>query len=836
VKPVADRTVGSVTGGVVLALALAGALLWTGQLAAEEPPALAPTPTPTPAPTPIAAAEISDQSMAVDALLHRVARTAQIGDDFDKITSEFDQERHDIDALAAETSRRLGLSGPASILEDTAREWKRIATSIDGWQKTLTDRAEAISAVIETLDEHKTIWELTLSTADEVGLPPMVRREVEDVLRDLAEAKRAALANRDTVLTLQSRLATSGATVAEVQAELGDEIQRRRRGILGIDSPPLWRAFGLPGVDGLPSQQIAVIWTSNSRTVQHYISEQTRFVVRHCVLLIGLVMLLTALRRRADLWIRQDESLEGTVRLLDRPISASLVTTILFADLLYPSAPAAWFEVLGLVLLLSMLRILPLMVPDSLQPIAYIAALLYFLEEATHLAPDGNLVDRLLLLTLSSAAGMACWWVDRKLSREHLIPSESWFRIVRFGVRIALVTFVIGSLANIVGAVGFAALVIEATLNSVFSAILVWVAAVLTRAVVRIVLLTRAAKTFGIVRLRADEVRATLFTIITWVAVAVWIIWTLKKFTLYDGVRTWVGAKLDTAISFGEFSFVPGTVLLFVLMIWLTFKLSRLIQFGLETDVLPRMELPRGVPAAITRLTHYTVVVIGFVIAATAAGLDFSRINLIIGALGVGIGFGLQNVVNNFVSGLILLFERPIRVGDRVQLNQLAGVVTDIGMRASVVRTWQGADVIVPNANLISSEVINWTFSDDNHRIDVAVGVAYGTDPQAVIDLLESVAVKHPDVHHDPAPVALFLGFGDSSLDFELRAWAGTDFVQVGSDLRVAINAALVGAGIEIPFPQRDVHLRSVDAAVSGAAARIAPPTEPGTTDVSGKT
>jgi len=378
--------------------------------------------------------------------------------------------------------------------------------------------------------------------------------------------------------------------------------------------------------------------------------------------------------------------------------------------------------------------------------------------------------------------------------------------------------------------------VIEATLNSVFSAILAWVAAVLTRAVVRIVLLTRAAKTFGIVRLRADEVRATLFTIITWVAVAVWVIWTLKKFTLYDGVRTWVGAKLDTAISFGEFSVVPGTVLLFVLLIWLTFKLSQLIRFGLETDVLPRMELPRGVPGAITRLTNYAVIVIGFMIAATAAGLEFSRISLIIGALGVGIGFGLQNVVNNFVSGLILLFERPIRVGDRVQLNQLSGVVTDIGMRASVVRTWQGADVIVPNANLISSEVINWTFSDDNHRIDVAVGVAYGTDPQVVIDLLESVAVKHPDVHHDPAPVALFLGFGDSSLDFELRAWAGTDFVQIGSDLRVAINAALVGAGIEIPFPQRDIHLRSVDAAVSGAAARIAPPTEPGTTDGSGKT
>jgi small-conductance mechanosensitive channel len=824
------------TGEVVLALALVGALVWTGHLAAQEPQAVAPSPTPTPAPAPIAAAEISDQSMAVATMLHRVARTTRIGDDFEKIKSEFDEERHNLDALAAETSRRLEMSGPASVLEDTERAWRRIASRIDGWQQTLTNSAEAIDAVIETIKESRAVWELTLSTADEVELPPMVRQEVEDVLQDLAEAERVSLTNRDLVLTLQSRLATSGARVAEVQAELGDEIQRRRRGILGIDSPALWNAFGLPGVDGLPSEQIAAIWTGNSQTVRSYVSGQGRFLVRHVVLLIGLLMLLTVLRRRADLWTGQDASLERTVRLLDRPISASLVITILLADVLYPAAPAAWFEVLGLVLLLSMLRILPLMVPDSLQPMAYVAALLYFLEGATHLAPDGNLVDRLMLLTLSVSAGVACWWVDRRLNREHLIPSENWSRAVRFGVRIALVTFVIGSLANIIGAIGFAALVIEGNLNSVFSAILVWVAAVLMRAVVRVVLLTGFAKTFGIVRLHADEVRTTVFKVITWVAVAAWVIWTLKKFTLYDGLRAWVGAKLDTAISFGEFSVVPGTVLLLVLLIWLTFKLSQVIQFGLETDVLPRMDLPRGVPAAITRLTHYAVIVVGVMVAATAAGLDFSRVNLIVGALGVGIGFGLQNVVNNFVSGLILLFERPIRVGDRVQLNQLSGVVTDIGMRASVVRTWQGADVIVPNANLISSEVINWTFSDDNHRMDVAVGVAYGTDPQAVIDLLESVAVKHPEVHHDPAPVALFLGFGDSSLDFELRAWAGTDFVQVASDLRVAVNAALLGASIEIPFPQRDVHLRSVDSAVSGAAARTAPPTEPGTTDVSGKT
>ena len=314
---------------------------------------------------------------------------------------------------------------------------------------------------------------------------------------------------------------------------------------------------------------------------------------------------------------------------------------------------------------------------------------------------------------------------------------------------------------------------------------------------------------------------------ITWGAVLTWVIWTLEEFNIFESVKKWLGGVLDTPISFGEFSIVPGTVLLFFFLIWLSFKISRLIEFGLETDVLPRMDLPRGVPGAITKLTHYAVIVVGVMVAATAAGLDFSRINLIVGALGVGIGFGLQTVVNNFVSGLILLFERPIRVGDRVQLDQLSGVVTNIGMRASVVRTWQGAEVIVPNANLISSEVINWTLSDDSHRMEISVGVAYGTDPQTVIDLLVSVAEGHPDVSRDPEPVALFLGFGESSLDFELRAWSGPEFVQVASGLRVAVNTALAEAGIEIPFPQRDLHLHTVDeacVATPGHAARNVEP------------
>ena len=457
----------------------------------------------------------------------------------------------------------------------------------------------------------------------------------------------------------------------------------------------------------------------------------------------------------------------------------------------------------------------PLIVTKPSRPTAYILAVLYLLLKAVEIAPDGNLSNRILLLLLAAVAAGSCLWLNRMLANEHPIASEGWRRAVVLGTRIAFVAFAVGGVANIFGSVGFATLVITGTLRSGFSAVVVGMAALLIQAIVRVILLTQSAKRLGIVRLNSDTVLLTTFRVIKVAAVLGWAAVTLDGFKIFGVVKTAVWTAFEDPIALGDLSIVPADILLFFVIVWLTFKLSQLFSFVLDTDVMPHIDLPRGVPGAITKLSHYVFVVIGVMIAASAAGLDFSKINLIVGALSVGIGFGLQNVVNNFVSGLILLFERPIRVDDKIQLGQLFGTVKNIGMRASIVRTFQGAEVIVPNANLISAEVINWTLSDERRRMELPVGVAYGTDPKMVIDLLIEVAEGHPDVLDDPEPAALFLGFGDSSLDFQLRAWTRDDHVRVSSELLVAINSALADAGIEIPFPQRDLHLRSVDKGVA---------------------
>jgi len=276
--------------------------------------------------------------------------------------------------------------------------------------------------------------------------------------------------------------------------------------------------------------------------------------------------------------------------------------------------------------------------------------------------------------------------------------------------------------------------------------------------------------------------------------------------------------SLALRLKVGGLDVTLGNVVAFGLTLGLAVVLSRVVRFVLDEGVLPELDLPRGVPATLSKTAQYVILVLGFSWAMLASGLAMNRFSFLVGALGVGIGFGLQNVVNNFVSGLILLFERPIQLGDVVEVGAVVGEVTRIGVRSSTVRTGPGAEVIVPNATLISTEVTNWTLSDRRRRIDLTVGLAYGTPPQQVIDLLQSSVRGRAGVLSSPAPMALLLRFGENSIEFALRFWTD-DFDRwqaLASEVMIDVLASFDRAGIRIPFPQRDLHLRSFDPAAAG--------------------
>ena len=282
---------------------------------------------------------------------------------------------------------------------------------------------------------------------------------------------------------------------------------------------------------------------------------------------------------------------------------------------------------------------------------------------------------------------------------------------------------------------------------------------------------------------------------------------------VYPTIEEAATSLANLGFDLGGFHVTPGYILTVYLVIYGAFMFSRLLQALLLQEVLPRYGVAKGVQLSITRLVHYAVMVTGAIILLRVLGLELSKLALVGGALSVGIGFGLQAIVNNFASGLILLFERPLKVGDMVQVGTELGEVKKLGLRATVVRTFDNADIVIPNSDLITGRVTNWTLGDRHLRVKIPVGVAYGTDIAKVFEILLRCAENNPMVLNQPRPKALFLAFGASSLDFELRVWIGefTDRRQVLSELNQEIESEFADAGIEIPFPQTDLHLRSVD-------------------------
>lgn len=261
----------------------------------------------------------------------------------------------------------------------------------------------------------------------------------------------------------------------------------------------------------------------------------------------------------------------------------------------------------------------------------------------------------------------------------------------------------------------------------------------------------------------------------------------------------------------GQFTFSLFNLVTAILIFGVLIAVTRFVQRILSERVLPQTALDTGLQQSINISVGYVGIVIAAIAGIAAVGFDLSNFAIVVGALSVGIGFGLQNVVNNFVSGLILLAERPIKVGDRIIVGDQQGVVKRIKVRATEIQTFDRANVFVPNSEFISKPVTNLTYADKMGRIIVPVGVAYGSDTRKVQDILLKIAGEHPGVLEDPAPAAVFRGFGDSALNFELRCFLEEVEKAVGttSDICFSIDDEFRKGEIEIPFPQRDVHLKT---------------------------
>ncbi len=313
-----------------------------------------------------------------------------------------------------------------------------------------------------------------------------------------------------------------------------------------------------------------------------------------------------------------------------------------------------------------------------------------------------------------------------------------------------------------------------------------------------------------------NELTTRLSNLFLTLVVAYSILYLTEIWYIYDSVADALAKLLRLGFTYEETEITVKHVLVIGLVLYAAIVSSWVIRSVLEAEFFPRRRFDRGVRDSIKKLLHYILITLGFIFAMSMAGVELRNFAVLAGAFGIGIGFGLQNIVNNFVSGLILLFERPIKIGDMLVIDNEWGTVRKIGLRSTVVTTLDESEIIVPNSVLVAEKVTNWSLSSNRCRLVIPVGIAYGSDVPLVLKILVEAGMHNEAVLEDPPPSPLFRGFGNSSLDFELRIWISDvrDRQRVLGELCQDIDQRFREAGVEIPFPQRDLHVRSVDSAV----------------------
>jgi len=818
----------------IAAFALAnGAGLSGPSVRAEEPAPRpeAPAPEEPEKPKEIPLEDFAIEAGAVEERLSQIQARISLIDVVDEATKELGAIEAEVDEVRKRFEALANRRAMSSELNNLALHLQELVVRADKQINRVSVYASELEELATQNDQDIERWTRTLRRARRPSVPESVRDRTASILQGLRGGRTELEQKSDEVLVLQSQALDVRDGVLAIQQALTVVQREQVDSVFERQEPPLWKP---DAVSDKGAERVGYDVGLSKTAVAEYL--QTKRAVLLLLLFLVLTLGWLFVRARTALAARIDKRQQAggipwedrAMEALRHPWAAALLLGIASARLFDPGRMVELIILLWVVALPLWFVVYKEMVPAEFRKALVGLGLLGTLHIVVALVSGYSRVERvLLLIALLLACGGALWLIRflRDVDVPKRIRQGFWFSVTNLWARLALLIASIGVGATVLGYTYLAA---ETATTTILGTILAtaWMAvARIGEAVVSTAVYMGRADAFRMVRANRDVTAQTLSRLIRLLAAAM-LAWVLADMTsLWRPIGRRFGRVLsaDLGLGFATTGVTFGDFFAFFIILWASWVLARFVSFVLQEEIFPRLHMKQGVPFALTTFTRYAIIAIGFIAAISILGLPLDRVTIALSALGVGIGFGLQNLVNNVVSGFVLLTERPIRLRDKVQIDDILGHVSDIGIRASTIRTFAGAEVIVPNGDLISGRVVNWTLATPQQRVIIPVGVAYGTDPPQVLGILRKVSGAHEKVFNTPAPLALFRGFGESSLDFELRVFMNpSDVLEVPSDLAVAINEALKKAGIEIPFPQRDLHLRGVPEGLIPAAAGTA--------------
>ena len=552
-------------------------------------------------------------------------------------------------------------------------------------------------------------------------------------------------------------------------------------------------------------------WSMNSKLLSFFIIRDPLIHLSGVLLLVLFFLWIFNNRRKVLLIKESPASVFNHAKYVALyPVASALVVAFAIAPNFYDHPPVVFLEICFIVLISAVLFLVKNTCPQDQFKYLRLLFCLVLVYSFSNLFVQVSNTDRVIVLLLSATTAAVSFRFLQKVRRspEEYLPYTKTILKIFIGLQaISLILNVFGrvTLAKIVG------------VTSIYNLWLALAMVYLVQLLMQSLFLQLEANknSNGLSSFIDFKMLQNKFkSILTILAGILWLIMLFQNLSVEDAVFNWLTKFLTDSRSIGgtNTSFTFQSIIIFIAVIWLSSVAARIISYLYEVagkhandiDVLKKKNRTS------TLLIKLGVFAVGFLLAVTASGFPLDKITIIISAFGIGIGFGLQNIVNNLVSGLILAFEKPIQIGDIIEVDTRSGTIMEIGIRSSKIATSDGAEVIIPNGDLISHHVINWTLSNNNRRIELIIGVAYGSDIEKVKTMLTNMLCNREDIMDNPAPLIFVHNLNQSSVDFRLLFWASdiNTWLSLKSSVLTDIYAMFDKEGIEIPYPQSDIHLR----------------------------
>jgi small-conductance mechanosensitive channel len=703
-------------------------------------------------------------------------------------------------------------------IETKSKKWIGYKNILRGWETNMNKYVEKNFQNLKTIEFEEETWKLTYKNAQEEGVPVDLLLTIEKINTRIKNLKKTISEHNNRYLRHGARTNSRISDIDAVLNSLENLKQSEVYDLFYLRHNPLWQSLSSTHEGKERRDEIESINTSLNGVFQ-LIKDKENNLFLFFILVIGMILIILYAKSSFLKFNNDDEKplFKGYLKsiLTERTIPIIVFSVLITANLFFLNTPRLFNDIIILGLLISSLPILKPIEHDRFKSIFYFLILFYVLDSIKSYAWFTSPQYRLYLLFQATVVLGTYYYFTRPYLITRKKINTDFAHLVLLLTPIIYISVIISILSNILGYTNLTDVTLNISTTIGILSMIFYTLFLISESLVFSFIYKHYSLLPNYSKESRHKLEKKVYHAIKVIVIIIWFLYFLNIIDQLKPISEYLEIALSDPYQIGEITFTLGAIVSFFSILTVAYLATSFISFiindGDGEGVLRYFNFKKGVPSAISLVLRYVIFCFGFIFALSVLGIDLSTFNLMAGAVGLGIGFGLQTIISNFISGLILVFERPILPGDTVEVNNLFGTVNKIGIRASTISTYDGAEVIVPNNNLISKDLINWTLSSNFKRIEILIGTAYGSDPNKVLDILLAAAQNCKYTLKDPKSVALFRTFGDSSLNFSLRFWVYFENgLQAQSDVSIDIYNRFAEAGIQIPFPQRDVNLKGL--------------------------